>query len=981
MKTSTLSKTILCSVAITALQQQSGIGIEPTGTPAAPEPVSLAAAFEQARLKAKPDADNPDHWTAENPQNGLHARFTPEGLTLEVSTPDANGRTLRRSTAWRTRSIGYGDKLSMIPEGEVQIGTAPSLQNRVEIIRPEMVEWFINRKEGLEHGWTLFIRPPGGGTGLPLRLELTLEGDLTAEVIDGGNDVVLRDKDGVETLRYERLKVWDAEGKPMISRMLGGGRSLAVEVEDGRAVYPLTIDPVFSQEAYLKASNTGAGDQFGHCVAIDGSTAVIGAPSDNSAATGVNGNQTDSSLSGAGAAYVFVHGPSGWTQQAYLKASNTGSSDNFGSSVAIEGETIVVGAFYESSNSTGVNGNQSNNSASGAGAVYVFTRDGTTWTQQAYLKASNTEAYDTFGASVGISGDTLVVGAQTEDGGSTGVNGIQTNGAGNSGAAYVFHRNGTIWTQQAYLKASNTGFEDFFGTSVAISGNTIAVGAPGEDSNSTGINGNQSNNSSVDAGAVYVFVRSGSIWTQQAYVKASDAGSFDYASFGASVAIDGDTLVAGSPGEGSRSAYAFVRNGSSWTQQAHIPDPFPYANDRFGNSVAIKGDIIALGAPLEESNGVTDSGAVYTYAREGSTWSQQSYLWASTTGPGDRFGTSVALDGEALIVGASYEDSIATGVNGDQENNSSQNSGAAYTFLLGESFSTNPDSSTVISTGGVHSFGIFSGGTWSWSVSGGSGWFSSEEAFTQAGNQTFTFAVESNISTSPRVATITFVSGTQVSTHVITQQGSAASPIVSISGSLDFGSVPIGNTETRTLTLRNDGNSALTVSSLSYPEGFTGNWTSGIIPAGQSRLVTVSFTPSRLGGYGGSVTASSNATAGVDQLAVSGFGIAPPPPPTIRVARSKGFPATRIGRSSRPQKVILTNPNPLPLSGIRARIAGRLAREFKATQPAPGTLKPGASAFVSITFKPRGRGLRKATLILSSVGPSASVQLSGRGKK
>jgi len=221
----------------------------------------------------------------------------------------------------------------------------------------------------------------------------------------------------------------------------------------------------------------------------------------------VNGNQGDNTAVDSGAAYVFVRSGTTWTQQAYLKASNTGAGDAFGRSVAVSGDTVVVGAFHEDSSATGVNGNQADNSAIDAGVAYVFSRSGTTWSQQAYLKASNTEAGDRFGNSVAVSGDTVVVGAFHEASSATGVNGNQgDNTAVDSGAAYVFVRSGTTWTQQAYLKASNTGAGDAFGRSVAVSGDTVVVGASLEDSNAGGVNGNQGDNSAMDAGAAYVFV-------------------------------------------------------------------------------------------------------------------------------------------------------------------------------------------------------------------------------------------------------------------------------------------------------------------------------------------------------------------------------------------------------------------------------------------------------------------------------------------
>ena len=227
----------------------------------------------------------------------------------------------------------------------------------------------------------------------------------------------------------------------------------------------------------------------------------MGAELEGSSATGVNGDQTDNSATYAGAAYVFVRSGTTWSQQAYLKASNTGAGDHFGTSVSVtdSGDTLVVGAFLEDS------------TAKDSGAAYVFVRSGTTWKQQAHLKASKPDMYDRFGLSVAISvsGDTVVVGAPNESGSTTGVNGNESdNGTLKSGAAYVFVRSGTKWSQQSYLKASNTGPEDAFGWRVSVSGGTIVVTAQREDSSATGVDGNQTNDSSYgfDSGAAYVFV-------------------------------------------------------------------------------------------------------------------------------------------------------------------------------------------------------------------------------------------------------------------------------------------------------------------------------------------------------------------------------------------------------------------------------------------------------------------------------------------
>ncbi|HMZ23079.1 MAG TPA: FG-GAP repeat protein, partial [Blastocatellia bacterium] len=396
----------------------------------------------------------------------------------------------------------------------------------------------------------------------------------------------------------------------------------------------------WSQQAYLKASNTGAADFFGQSVAISGDTVVIGAAFEGSNATGVNGDQSNNSAAQSGAAYVFVRSGTAWSQQAYLKASNTGASDNFGYSVAIAGNTVVVGAIGEDSNATGVNGNQSDNSAADSGAVYIFVRSGTTWSQQAYLKASNTGVSNNFGGAVAISSDTVVVGAAAESSNATGVNGDQNNNlASLAGAAYVFVRSGTTWSQQAYLKASNTRANDQFSTSVAISGDTVVVGSPNESSNATGVNGDQTNNLAGSSGAAYVFMRSGGTWSQQAYLKASNTGAND--GFGRAVAIAGNTVVVGASFEDS-------------------------------NATGVNGD--------QTNNSTGNSGAAYVFMRSGGAWSQQAYLKASNTGGDDRFGWSVGIADDTVVVGAFFEDSNATGVNGDQSNNSVGDSGAVYIF-------------------------------------------------------------------------------------------------------------------------------------------------------------------------------------------------------------------------------------------------------------------------------------------------------------
>lgn len=284
------------------------------------------------------------------------------------------------------------------------------------------------------------------------------------------------------------------------------------------AVYVFVRNNGFwEQQAYVKASNTDGGHEFGTAVSLNlvGDTLAVGAPREFGFATGVNGDQTDNSELDnpeAGAVYVFAYSRGIWRQQAYIKASNTGARDRFGGSVTLsgDGDRLAIGATQEASIATGINSNPTDNSAPASGAVYVFARSNSLWQQQAYVKASNTDERDRFGHSVSFSsdGNVLAVGAWTEDSGAIGINGDHSdNAASGSGAVYIFVSSNGFWRQQAYVKASNSDARDGFGYAVCLSadGNSLAIGARDEDSNSTGINGDPTNNSAGNSGAVYMY--------------------------------------------------------------------------------------------------------------------------------------------------------------------------------------------------------------------------------------------------------------------------------------------------------------------------------------------------------------------------------------------------------------------------------------------------------------------------------------------
>jgi len=406
---------------------------------------------------------------------------------------------------------------------------------------------------------------------------------------------------------------------------------------------------------------------FGATVSLsaDGNTLATGAALEESGATGINGDQSDKSMPGSGAAYVYRFDGTDWFQQAYVKASNTDGGNRFGTAVFLsaDGNTLAVGADGEESTATGINGDQTNNTASQSGAAYVFRFDGVDWSQQAYVKASNSEANDRFGYTIALGGDgnTMVVGAIGEDSIATGINGDQAdNSVGtfglSAGAMYVFRFDGTDWFQQAYVKASNTeaadagGNADQFGSSVALSadGNTLVVGAIGEDSNATGVGGNQNDNSVGNSGAAYVFHFDGAGWAQQAYVKASNIDGRDKFGEAVSLSADGNTLAVGAGFEAS-------------------------------NATGVSGD--------QNDDSVNGAGATYVFRFDGTDWAQKAYVKASNTrvlsfGHLLNFGGAVSLnaDGGSMAVGAIGDDSNATGINGNQGDESARASGAVYVY-------------------------------------------------------------------------------------------------------------------------------------------------------------------------------------------------------------------------------------------------------------------------------------------------------------
>lgn len=374
---------------------------------------------------------------------------------------------------------------------------------------------------------------------------------------------------------------------------------------------------------------------FGTAVAIDGDTAVVTTPY-----VSVGGED------GVGAAYVYVRDGAAWTLQAQLSAFDPKPFSNYGRAVAIDGDTVVVGA------------NGADGVASSTGAAYVYTRTGAVWTQQAKLIAADGEGFSDFGMAVALSGDSVVVGAPS----------MFINGENVVGAAYTFVRSGNAWSQQQKLIASDGLAFDSFGNAVAIDGDTAMIAAY-----------QASVGAASFSGAVYAFERSGGgSWSQTQKLSASDAAVED--TFGHAIALSGDSLIVGAPqpellfGGGAGAAYVFALAGGSWTQQAKLLADDGVPDDAFGTAVGIAGDTAVVGAPYMGALAGVDleAGAVYVYARSGGAWAQQARIRAVEGSQAAHLGRRVGLSGNTAIVGAP-----------DARVGANEQQGKAFLFTLG----------------------------------------------------------------------------------------------------------------------------------------------------------------------------------------------------------------------------------------------------------------------------------------------------------
>jgi len=593
----------------------------------------------QCAVSAAIGADD-STYHAQTSEAGLVLTNAGHGVRLTFGDDD---EILRGETfVWRIglRSWGYRDARRSA-EGGVSVVCG----NRVELDHGGLTEWYVNGPFGIQQGFT--VSHPGERCGGPLVLEVTVPEGVTGVLESDARGLTWCNVDGAPVVRYGDLIAFDARGASLEAWLEVDEEGLRICVDDADALYPLTIDP-WVQQAKLTVTDGAQGDCLGHSVAISGDTVVVGAPG--------YGPST-------GAAYVFEKPVGGWatgTETAKLTASDGTMNASFGSCIGIDGDTVVVGAVGD---------------ASTKGAAYVFERpaDGwTTGTETAKLTASDGVADDQFGRSVSISGGSVIIGASRDD--------VGTNS--NQGSAYVFEKPASGWetgTETAKLTASDGEANDYFGFSAAISGDTVVIGAHCD---------NIGSNS--DQGSAYVFEKPAGGWamgTETAKLTASDGEASDW--FGGSVAISGDTVVAGAYGDdvdtnsNQGSAYVFVKPAGGWTtgtETAQLTASDGEVSDWFGRSVATCGDTVIVGAWGDDST----KGSAYVFEKSVGGWTPRTETAQLTADDGaqqDYFGLSVAIGGGVVVAGA-YGDDVTS--NRDQ--------GSVYVFALTD---TSPEAGDI----------------------------------------------------------------------------------------------------------------------------------------------------------------------------------------------------------------------------------------------------------------------------------------------
>jgi len=828
--------------------------------------ISAALGSDLPTYRAQSRGGSTGRFRAENARHELAADFTAAGIELRHG-----------SEVWRMafRGYGYGDGL-----GAVTAAIPRARSNRVEYRRGALTEWYVNGPLGLEQGFTLNKPPRSKGAACGTRASL---------------------QEAKRAGQAPHLPAQTVSEPLTIALALSG--HLTATVDDNRTAMTLTDRQGHSELRYAGLRAHDADDKK------------------LPAWLEVQGEQLLLRVDDARASYPVVVDP--WVQMAKLTASDGSDGDQLGWSLALDGNTVVVGA--PQATTVGLNQHQ--------GAVYVFVKQANGWanmTEIAKLTASDVGANDGLGTSVAISGDTVVAGAS------------DATLAGNSaqGAAYVYVKPASGWanmTESAKLSASDGAAGDKLGISVSISGNTLVAGAYGA-----------TISQQQQQGAAYVFVKPTSGWanmTQTAKVTASDGASSD--GLGYSVSISGNTIAAGAPyakvGSNSRegAAYVFVEPAGGWadmTETAKLTVSHGAPSDWVGFSVSINGDMVVAGAPLTTLGPNIYQGEVFVFVKPGGGWAnttEAAKLTASDGAAYDLFGRCVSISGGTIVAGAP-----------DATVDSNPVQGAAYVFIeppRGWTTTSRFNSKLTASDG----------------------------------------AADEDFGSSASVSGDTVLAGAPDATVGANQdQGAAyvfeALGITVSSPGLSFPPQVLSTTSTpQTVTLTNHGTDGLTVKNISVGSDFSQTNTCGSsLEGGTNCSITVTFAPTATGPRKSSINVIDDSGGTLQAVILTGVGVAASVVPT-----SLNFASQAVGTSSSPKMITLTNKGGATMHLWQIVIAGTNKGDFSKTSTCGPTLAGGASCTVSVTFKPAVSGSRTASVLFSTDGGGSPqhVSLTGNG--
>ncbi len=633
--------------------------VPPSLFPEITETLQLKGAIEV--YGAVQDLSGEQEYSFENPVHSLGAKLGPGGVS--ISSDD------EIEWAWSIdfEEYGRGTSFNTVPDPSI---TAAG--SRVEYQYPGgITEWYVNGPLGLQQGFTFESKPSSSVEG-PLVVRLNISGDVTVEVSKYGTSAVLSYQESLSSLRYGGLYAYDANGAELGARLQATTKGLSILVDDAGAKYPVTIDP-FIEKNYLVGYADDPRREFGISVSVSGDTVVVGAP--QASRWGI-----------PGAVYLFSTSGGELTSEPegiVLSSPRSVEGDGFGYSVSISGDTIVVGAPWERDLEL--------DDWQRFGAGYVFTKPSGGWastSDAARLTSPNALSEYSFGTSVAINGDTVVVG---------------TGDRYTSGSTYVFSKPSGGWTdlsEAAELSASDGSDNDMFGQSVAVNGDTVIVGAFLADLKAD----------EEDFGAAYVYTKPSNGWadaTETVKLVAPDGA--EGREFGRSLSLDGDTLVVGAPFSGYYSPYETYREAreaedktpylgsvyvysvanADWADppspvKITSPDGFPWT--RFGWSVSVDGDAIVVGEPqsrsVSEPDGYPDitGGSAYVFTKPTEGWSSASEYRELPMPDSmfyDHYGASVFVSGDMVVVGASEDD-----------NENGPNAGSAFLFEMPEGWTS-----------------------------------------------------------------------------------------------------------------------------------------------------------------------------------------------------------------------------------------------------------------------------------------------------